>query len=115
MGKVRALVTLKLTGDLESAVAISKRIAEYNEIHFGDRVKWEPFIDDETERIIWLNQLADVDTLLEWEKAMRESGLREEAIPEIFDVVRVELLTPINDHRLGGLMENWVTLRSLLK
>ena len=40
MGEVRALITLKLTGELESAEYISKRIADYTAKNFGDRVKW---------------------------------------------------------------------------
>ena len=115
MGEVRALITLKLTGELESAEDISKRIADYTAKNFGDRVKWEPFIDEDTGRVVWLNWLADVDTLLEWEKAMRYSGLRAEAIPDIFEILRVEILTQVTDPRLMGYMENWIQLRSLLR
>lgn len=114
MSEIRALVTLKLTGAPESAEEISKRIAEYNTKNFGNKVKWEPFIDEDTGRITWLNWVADVDTLLEWEKAMRDSGLRAEAIPDIFEVLKVEILTPVTDSRLKRHMENWIQLRSLL-
>ena len=45
---------------------------------------------------------------------MRESGIRAEIIGSIFDVVSVELLTPITDPRLDELKRQAVELRLLL-
>ena len=44
---------------------------------------------------------------------MRDSGIRAE-IPGIFEVVSVELLTPITDPRIERHRKNWITLRSLI-
>ncbi len=45
---------------------------------------------------------------------MRESGNRAEIIGSIFEVVSVELLTPVTDPRLDELKRQSVELRSLL-
>jgi hypothetical protein len=114
MAEVRGIVTLQLVGDIDSAVAAMKRVVAYNEEHFGDRVQFEPFINEDTGRVIWLNSFADESTVAEWEHAMRESGIRAEVIGSIFDVVSVELLTPITDPRLDELKQQAVELRSLI-
>lgn len=75
MGQVRALVTLQSVADVESVAALMKRVASYIEEHFGDRLAFEPFINEDTGRVVWLNAAADEDTLVEWEQAMRETVL----------------------------------------
>lgn len=114
MAVVRGIVTLQLVGDVDSAVAAMKRVVAYNRERFGDRVTFEPFIDEATGRVIWLNSFADETTVAEWERAMRESGIRDEVIGPIFEVVSLELLTPITDPRLDELKRQAVELRSLL-
>lgn len=114
MARVRALVTLRLVGDVDTAAALMKRVADYTTEHFGDQLRFEPFIDDDHGRVIWLNSAADEDTLVRWERAMRETGLRAEVMGPTLEPIRVELLDPISDPRLDDLRAYSTQLRSLL-
>lgn len=111
---VRALVTLKLVGDVDAAEDLMKKVAGYTAEQFGDRVHFDPFIDDANGRVVWLNSFSDEDTLVAWERAMRESGLRAQVMGPTFEPERVELLDPIVDPRLDELRGNSTQLRSLL-
>lgn len=111
---VRALVTLKLVGNAEAAGDLMERVADYTAEHFGDLVRFQPFIDDANARVVWLNSFADEDTLVMWERAMRESGLRAQVMGPTFEPQRVELLDQISDPRLDDLRANSTRLRSLL-
>jgi hypothetical protein len=111
---VRALVTLRLVGDAATAAEAMKRVSAYTQEHFGSRVLFEPFLDEDNQRVVWLNSFADDDALAEWEIAMGESGLREEILGPILDVVSLEMLDPTSDPRLETLRTNSVQLRSLL-
>jgi hypothetical protein len=114
MGQVRALVTLRLVSDIESATALMRRVAAYTEQNFGDRLRFEPFINKDTGKVVWLNSAADEETLVEWEQAMRETGLRDEVMGPTLEPVSVELLDPITDPRLDTLRANSTLLHSLL-
>ena len=114
MGQVRALVTLRLVSDLESAAALMKRVAAYTKEHFGGRLRFEPFINESSGKIIWLNSAVNEDALAEWEQAMRDSGIRDEVIGPTFEPIRVELFDPISDPRLENLRASSTQLRSLL-
>lgn len=111
---VRALVTLRLVSDIPSAVNSMKRVASYTEEHFGARVRFEPFLNEESRRVLWVNFFVDEAALADWELAMGESGLREEVLGPILEVVSLEMLEPTSDARLEGLRANSVQLRSLL-
>jgi hypothetical protein len=111
---VRALVTLRLVGDAATAAESMKRVSAYTQEHFGSRVLFEPFLDEDSQRVVWLNTFADDGALAEWEMAMGESGLREEVLGPILDVVSLEMLDPTSDPRLEALRTNSVQLRSLL-
>jgi hypothetical protein len=112
---IRALVTLRLIGDVETAAALMKRVADYTREHFGDDLRFEPFINDDRGRVIWLNSAADEDTLVTWERAMRESGLRDQIMGPVLEPISVELLDPITDPRLDDLRAHSTQLRSLLQ
>jgi hypothetical protein len=111
---IRALVTLRLVSDAETAATLMKQVANYTRDHFGDDLRFEPFIDDHSGRVIWLNAAVDEDTLVRWEQAMRESGIRERVMGTL-ELVTVELLDPITDPRLERLRANATQLRSLLE
>ncbi len=114
MARVRALVTLRLVSDVVTAAALMKRVADYTTEQFGDQVRFEPFINDEDGRVIWLNSFADEDTLVRWERAMRESGIRAQVMGPTLQPISVELLDSISDPRLDDLRTNSTQLRSLL-
>jgi hypothetical protein len=114
MGQVRSLVALRLVSDLDSAAALMKRVAAYTMEHFGDRFRFEPFINEDSGRVVWLNSAADEDTAVEWEHAMRETGIRAEVMGPTLELISVELLDPISDPRLDNLRANSTQLRSLL-
>jgi hypothetical protein len=48
MMPIRALVTLRLVSDAKTVAAVMKRVADYTKEHFGDDLRFEPFIDDES-------------------------------------------------------------------
>jgi hypothetical protein len=111
---IRALVTLRLVSDAKTAAAVMKRVADYTKEHFGDDLRFEPFIDDDSGRVIWLNSAADEDTLVRWEQAMRESGIRAQVMGPTLEPITIDLLDPITDPRLEALRANSTQLRSLL-
>jgi hypothetical protein len=41
---IRALVTLRLVSDVETATTLMRRVAGYTKEHFGDDLRFEPFI-----------------------------------------------------------------------
>ena len=112
---IRSLVTLQLVSDAKTAAALMKRVADFTKEHFGDDLRFEPFIDDDSGRVIWLNTAADEETLARWEQAMRESGIREQVMGPTLEPLTVELLDPITDPRLKALRSNSMQLRSLLE
>jgi hypothetical protein len=111
---IRALVTLRLVSDLETAATLMKRVAGYTKEHFGDDIRFEPFIDEDNGRVIWLNSAADEDTLVRWEHAMRESGIRAQVMGPALEPISIELLDPVTDPRLDELRAHSTELRSLL-
>jgi hypothetical protein len=49
--RIRALVTLRLVSDAKTAAAAMKRVADDTNEHFGDDLRFERFIDDDSGRV----------------------------------------------------------------
>jgi hypothetical protein len=63
---------------------------------------------------VWLNSAADEVTLVRWERAMRESGIRAQVMGPTLEPIAVELLDPTTDPRLEALRVRSTQLRPLL-
>ena len=114
MGQVRAIVTYRLTGDIETAKDVMRRAAAYTQEHFGDRLTFDPFVNEATGKVIWVNTAADENTLVDWEADMGDkTGFRVEAM-SVLEPVSMDVLDPITDPRLERLREAGTMMTSML-
>lgn len=114
MGQVRAIVTYRLTGDIRTAKDVMRRAAAYTSEHFGDRLIFDPFVNEATRKVIWVNTAVDEDTLVEWEADMGDkTGFRVEA-RNVLEPVSMDILDPITDPRLKRLREAATMMTSML-
>lgn len=114
MGQIRAIVTYRLTGDIEAAKDVMRRAASYTQEHFGDRLTFDPFVDEASGKVIWVNTAVDEDTLVEWEHDMGDTtGFRVEAMG-VLEPVSMDILDPITDPRLERLREAGTMMESML-
>ena len=114
MGRIRAIVTYKLVGDIEAARDVMRRAAAYTDGRFGDRMVFDPFVNEETGKVIWVNSAADTDTLIDWEQAMgEETGFRAEAM-SLLEFLSMDVLDPVTDPRLVQLREVSTMMQSML-
>lgn len=114
MGQVRAIITYRLVGDADIAKDVMRRAAAHTREHFGDRVTFDPFIDEASSKVIWVNSFKDEDTLVEWEQDMGDkTGLRVEA-RRVLEPVSMDVLDPIADPRLEFLRESGTMMESML-
>lgn len=114
MGRVRAIVSYRLIGDIDTARDLMKRVANYTNEHFGDRLTFDPFVNEASGEVIWVNTAADEDALVEWEADMGdETGFRDETA-NLFEFVGMYVLDPITDPRLEHLRDAGTAMTSML-
>ena len=114
MGQIRAIVTYRLTGDIETAKDVMRRAAAYTGEHFGDRLTFDPYVDEASGKVLWVNAAVDEDTLVEWEQDMGDkTGLRVEVM-SVLEPVSMDILDPITDPRLERLREAGTMMKSML-
>ncbi len=114
MGQVRAIVTYRLTGGIETAKDLMRNVAAYTREHFGDRLTFEPFVNEASGKVIWVNSAVDENTLVEWEADMGDkTGFRVEAM-SVLAPVSMDVLDPITDPRLERLREAGTMMTSML-
>lgn len=114
MAHVRAIVTYRLTGDLETAKDVMRRVAAYTREHFADRLTFDPYVNEESGRVIWVNAAVDEDSLVDWEADMGDkTGFRVECM-SLLEPVSMDLLDPVVDPRLERLREASTMMTSML-
>lgn len=87
--------------DYEGAIELLTRAAKYIEEHLPDTFAWEVFTDATHERMIWYEEFADEQALLDYEQSMTDHGFRE-GIGKYGDLERVVVLGSVSD---PGLLE----------
>ncbi len=114
MGQVRAIVTYRLIGDIETATDVMKRAAAYTKEHFGDRLIFDPFVNLDARKVIWVNTAVDESTLVEWEADMGDkTGFRAEVL-SVLEPLSMDVLDPITDPRLERLRSAATMMTSML-
>ena len=89
------------------------QVLAYTDERFGDNFTFQPFANDETNEVVFVNSAVDESTMADWLEAMGdETGFREVVMINM-EISSVELLDPFTDPRLDYLREGASQLRPL--
>lgn len=97
---VRTIVTLRVTGEAALARDVLKRVELYTREHFGDRLTFDPYIDEAGHEAVWLASAESEQAMIEWEVDMgEETGFRAEVM-RFMQFTRIYLLDPLTHPEL---------------
>ena len=113
MGEIRGIVRYTVLTDFDSVEAVMKKVASYTEDRFGDKFTFQPFANEDTNEVVFVNSAVDEPTMADWLEAMGDdTGFREVVLTNM-EIRSVELLDPSSDPRLAYLREGASQLRPL--
>ena len=113
MGQIRGIVRYRVLTDFDAVGAIMRRVAEYTEDRFGDNFTFQPFSNEDTNEVVFVNSAVDEATMADWLEAMGDdTGFREVVLTNL-EITSVELLDPSSDPRLDYLREGASQLKPL--
>ena len=113
LGDIRGIVRYKVLTDLTAVEPVIKRLATYTKERFGDKFTFEPFANEGTNEVIFVNSAINDATLVDWLEALGDpTGFRNILLANM-EITSIELLDPMNDPRLDTFQEGSSILRPL--
>lgn len=113
MGEIRGIVRYAVLTDFDSVEAVMREVASYTEDRFGDKFTFQPFGNEDTNEVVFVNSAVDEATMADWLEAMGDDTGFRNAVLTNMEIKSVELLDPTFDPRLDYLREGASQLRPL--
>ncbi|HEY5578308.1 MAG TPA: hypothetical protein VIL12_01320 [Acidimicrobiia bacterium] len=111
---IRSIIILRLTGDLDVAKDIMRRVSAFTRENYGDRLIFDPYIDESTNKVIWVNSAVDEETAVSWERDMGDVTRLRDEVMQVMEMVSMDILDPITDPRLERIRNAGTILKSML-
>jgi quinol monooxygenase YgiN len=89
--------------DYEGAVELLGRAIRHVEEHIPGTLAWDCYIDKTSGNMVWYEEFADEQALVDYEKSMTDHGFRQ-AIREYGSIEGLTVLGPVSDPELLAML-----------